>query len=544
MKPVKPIVYYLDTNFPTLWKQHIRDGVLSWNQAFEEIGFKDVIEIKDYPKEDSLFDPENLQYSCIRYVTNPVINAFGPSWTDPRTGEILSADIVFFHNLTKILHAWKFTQTAAVNPEVRKKHLSDQEMGEAIRYVAAHEAGHNLGLPHNMAASHAFPVDSLRSATFTQKYGTTPSIMDYARFNYVAQPGDTGVRLSPPDLGVYDKYSIAWGYQPIYTAKTPEEEYDTLNSWIMAHHTDPMYRFGQQQSPFFMRDPSSQTEDLGNDVLKASKYGIANINYILDSLRSWRLEPDRGYEEIQTSYNELFAQYNRFIGHIINYLGGVYQSMPIQSEDKNAFTLVNKAYQQEIIQFLFSEMKNQKTMWERKDLLEKFPIRGSLISDYQSLLLSRILGKSTLNKLITAEGFDANTYTVSNLFTDVSNAIWKSTLKKKTLSEDEMNLQYHFIKFLLKEGNYVSSGGFRFIFLQGATEQWSCSGLHDHAKEEHIISSGSREGYSTPRIKAIIYGHIKKSQQILRNAKFSGNEETRYHYQYLLNEIENKLKKQ
>ena len=267
----------------------IKKGIEDWQVAFEAAGFKNAIIAKDPPtkEEDPEWSPEDVRYSVVRYLASPIPNANGPHVSDPRSGEILESDINWYHNVMTLLRNWFFVQTAAINPDAQGVAFDDEVMGRLIRFVSSHEVGHTLGLPHNMGSSVAYPVDSLRSASFTKKYGTAPSIMDYARFNYIAQPGDDGVALMP-DIGVYDKYAIQWGYKPILD-KTAEEEKTILNEWILEHAGDPLYRFGHQQLGDIV-DPSSQTEDLGDDAVKASTYGIANLKRIIPKLVEWTKE--------------------------------------------------------------------------------------------------------------------------------------------------------------------------------------------------------------------------------------------------------------
>ena len=324
--PVKqPILWYIDDSFPAQWKQPIREGVLAWNAAFEAFGLRDVLQVKDFPssEEDPEFDPDNLRYNCIRYVPDNTANAMGPSWTDPLTGEIVNAQVLIFHDVVRLLNNWRFVQTAQVDPRVRGKKLPDDLLQEALVYVVSHEIGHTLGLLHNMAGSAAIPVDSLRSPSFTAVHGTTATIMDYARFNYVAQPGDRDVRLTPPSLGVYDRYAIEWLYKP--TGETDLwEDSRVAGAWIEAHAGDPFYRFGAQQMPSapVQYDPSARTQDLGDDPVKAGSYGVDNLRFILSHTQEW-IGDDPDYSHRKQLYGQLCTQFSRYLGHALAQVGGI-----------------------------------------------------------------------------------------------------------------------------------------------------------------------------------------------------------------------------
>ena len=377
VEPAKPIVFYLDDAFPALWREPIRRGVLRWNKAFEKIGFKNVMHIEDFPKDDPEFDPDNIKYSCIRYAPIAIANAMGPSWVDPRSGEILNASVYVYHDVMKLLNNWLFVQTAQADERVRAVTIPEEVIGDGLRYVVAHEVGHCLGYMHNMSASAVIPVDSLRSPSFTQKYGTTTSIMDYARFNYVARPGDRerGVKLTPPRFGLYDYYAVKWLYTPVPDAATAADEYAVTSKWITGAAADSVYRFGKQQ---FSRsiDPRSQSEDLGDDAVKASGYGIANLKYILGNMNAWIGAQDPDFSQRRTLYDEVLTQYIRYLNHVLANVGGIYFAEKMEGDPVEAYRSVPRERQREALLFCLAQLKDMKWL-DNAELIRDMPLMGS-----------------------------------------------------------------------------------------------------------------------------------------------------------------------
>lgn len=451
VEPKKPIVYYIDPATPKQWRPYLIAGVNDWQKAFEKAGFKNAIMAKEWPEGDSTMSMEDARFSVIRYFASDIENAYGPQVHDPRTGEILESHIGWYHNVMKLVHDWYMIQTAAVDPNARKMKFDDTLMGQLIRFVSSHEIGHTLGLRHNMGSSSRTPVELLRNKAWVEANGHTASIMDYARFNYVAQPEDNITEAGLfPRIGDYDKWAIKWGYT-LTNAKDEEADSKIVNKWIIdSLAANPRLWFGTETNPY---DPHSQTEDLGDNAMKASEYGIKNLKRIIVKLPEWTKEEADKYDNLEDVYTQLAIQYNRYMYHVLRNVGGIYETPKSVEQTGDVYEPTPKNLQKDAIAFLNAQLFETPTWLVDKNILDKFsnPVTNDMVANIQLNTLNSLLGIQRLNRLaISSIRFGAaNTYQLDDMLTDVKKGVWSELTTKKATDNYRRNLQKAYVEALI-----------------------------------------------------------------------------------------------
>ncbi|WP_051218662.1 zinc-dependent metalloprotease [Segatella baroniae] len=425
VEPVKQIVYYIDPATPKKWRPYLIAGVEDWNKAFEAAGFKNAITAKEWPN-DSTMSLEDARYSVIRYLASDIPNAYGPHVSDPRSGEIIESHIGWYHNVMSLLHDWYQTQAGAIDQRARKPKFDDELMGQLIRFVSSHEIGHTLGLRHNMGASSATPVDSLRNKAWVERHGHTASIMDYARFNYVAQPEDNiGEAGTFPRIGDYDKWAINWGYRCFPDSKGEKDERLTLNKMTIAKLKESRrYWFGGEGND---NDPKAQTEDLGDDAMKAGSYGIKNLKRIIKHLPEWNYEEGDMDENVRSAYRSLVQQMSRYANHVAANIGGGYHDFKSVEQPGETFTPVDRATQKRALAWLEENVFKEPTWLISEPYVRRLVrVPENNIFGIADRVLDKLTSAMTIN-LVSKHATGAGSYQPMELVNDLVGCLFRST---------------------------------------------------------------------------------------------------------------------
>ena len=565
VEPEKPIVFYIENSTPYRWRKYIKQGIEDWQVAFERAGFKNAIIAKELP--DSIAaNADDINYSVVTYAASSKANAMGPSILDPRSGEILEADIMWWHNVISMVQEWITVQTGAIDPKARGTKLPDEMMGDAIRFVACHEVGHSLGLRHNMMGSWTFPTDSLRSKSFTDKMNSTASsIMDYARYNYVAQPGD-GVTAVSPHIGPYDIFAIEYGYR-WYGLPTPEAEKDVLYDFLNEHN-GRLYKYSEAQDPRSAVDPRAQNEDLGDDPVRSSELGIANLKRIVPEIIKWTTTGEKGqtYEEASRLYYAVITQWNNYLYHVMANIGGIYIENTIVGDGVKTYTYVEKEKQEASLDFLLNEVLcyprwlfdteiSDYTFLLRKNptgVIEYAP--SQILKNTQGYIFWDLLSNDRLMRMLENELKNGKkAFTVVEMMDKIHNSIFATTIKGGTPDVMERNLQKGFLDALItaaaeSEGvkinkQLTATSGNPYLFHH---TPW-CS--HDEFAIEQAERMGARRelsfyGGQVNRISDAISvkrGELLRIKKLLESRRNTSDTAARYHYDDMILRINTAL---
>ena len=555
----KPIVFYMDTLMPKEWQPYIKEGIEAWNEAFEKIGFKDVVRVMDFPKDDPDFNANNIKYSTIRYA--PLwLDMQNSMHVDPRTGEILNASLYIYDGLVSGLKTNRMLTTMATDPSVRTTRFSEEMIGELIRVEVMREAGINLGLVYNAGASAVYPVDSLRSPSFTREHGLSPSVMDYVPCNYIAQPGDVekGVRMVPGGLGEYDYYVIRWLYEPIQTASMPKDEFATLDRWIREGRTNPKYRFGKV--PYYYYDPRCFTGDLGDDHLKALAYAVNNLKIAVRNFYDWYAEGDEDLSLRSQLYNSLRGQLQKRINDVSVNLGGFYQMEAFSTEEEPSYVVVPGAIQKAAVKCMI-DMAKDLAWLENKAIEKKLEIRNSNVDQIRSFILGTLTFRLKYVALGAEKGGD---YSLAEYVEDIYRNVWDGTLKNRPLEKYEMDLQKEFLGSVVASstiattaGNFTPRRGIAMAGHEGAIVPETIDRKQlDLIREQLAVlpekgmSPEERSGFY-PTMQVVMPGDyipvnyyfdlLFKIQDLLKGAVTKSSGETKLHYEYLLYKINKML---
>ena len=539
VEPVKPILFYIDPATPKKWRKYIIDGIFDWQKAFEKAGFKNAIIAKEAPLDDPDFDIDDVRYSVITYVASDKANAMGPSVFDPRSGEIIEADVIWWHNVMTAVHSWMRVQTGSIDPKARANRFADEHMGDAIRFVSSHEVGHTLGLKHNMGASYSYPVDSLRSPSFCAKMATAPSIMDYARFNYVAQPGD-GVKDITPKIGLYDKFAIEWAYR-YYPEQNAHKELAHSEKMVRKAYENPYCRYVAQQDWRSAIDPRGQSEDLGDNSVKASEYGLMNLKRIVPKVLEWTTKDGDTYLEAGKLINAVIGQWQIYNYHVLANVGGVYVNNTICGDNTRTYEYVSKERQKEAVDYIVRNVFNCPDWLFKSDIYNHvYPLKDSpagyreynpfaAYKNMQSYVFWDMLTNERLARMISNEALNGNkAYTAADLMDDIHEGIFRNTVRGKSLDVYERATQKGLVDALIiaVDRNAVSK------VKKSLTDS-------ERSLDSEVIFTGPGRVSDAISVKR---GELMRIEKLLKAKRNRGDRSTRYHYEDLLLRIDKALR--
>lgn len=507
VQPKVPIVYYIDPATPKKWVPYLMQGVQDWQAAFEAAGFKNAIvaRLAPSPLQDSTWSMNDALHNVIVYKPSTIANASGPHVHDPRSGEILETHINWYHNVMKLLHHWYMIQAGVIDPRARTMQFSDSLMGQLIRFVSSHEVGHTLGLRHNFGSSSTVPVELLRNKKWVETHGHTPSIMDYARFNYVAQPEDSiGERGIFPRVGDYDKWAIAWGYR-WWPEMNSTEEKIKLNNWIVRElEGNPRLWFGTEGDA---NDPRSQDEDLGDDAMKAGVYGILNLQRVIKLLPEWTITPGDNYQELGEMYDEVVSQYSRYLGHVVKYIGGIETTLKSADQEGPVIGFTSLVRQRSAIAFLHAQLfRTPAWLLDKKITLLTGKGDAAMLLRLQEFVLARLLNGGTLERLLLAESVEpANAYTARVMLGDLRQGIWEELASHRGIDMYRRNLQKLYTEKLITL--LVPGSGFAML-PPGATMAGGSTAANKNSDQLSLLKAEAKT----------LLAEIKKAQPLITDA--------------------------
>lgn len=577
VEPAKPIVIYLDNSTPRQWRPYITKGIEQWNEAFECAGWKNAIIVKQMPDVPDI-DIDDMNYSTLTYAASTKSNAMGPSICDPRSGEILEADIIWWHNVLDILHDWIIVQTGATNPDVRSVQLPEEMIGDAMRFVACHEMGHSLGLRHNMMGSAAIPTDSLRNNEYIKQLGgTSSSIMDYARFNYVAQPGD-GVETLSPHIGPYDRLAIEYGYR-WYGKPTPEEDFKAVAADVLARAKGKMYQYSEAQDYREALDPRALSEDLGDDPVKSASLGLANLKRIVPNIVAWTTtgDPEQYYDEASTLFGAAISQWQLYIYHVLANIGGMYVDITNVGDGRPTYRHVERDRQKKALQFILDEVfKDPKWLFNADVTRYTYKVSNTpvgrtensprfLLKNAQSFVLWDMLNDTRLIRMFENEEDNGSAaFRPQEMMDMIHKAIFGNTEAARNLSLDERSIQKNFVDALtiaacevkgvkddvkkaIIDQTYGDGNPARRLFDNlRAERQLPCAHLDHHAVGERtpgrriINFYGSQASRISDAI-SLKRSELMRVRRLLQSRIPSAQRETRSHYEDMLMRINTAL---